>query len=1501
MTFVSYAQNFEDVMLWRALKGVGTGHYIDVGAAHPDVDSVTRAFYDRGWSGLNIEPVPGSAHLLKASRPRDITLQTALGNKAGTTSFFVVGGNGATYPGLSTAIAPIGEAHRSSFQVHEIEVAVDTLAAVCHRHVEGPIHFLKVDVEGAEHAVLEGADFGVFRPWIVLLEAHAPMSTVPTYGEWEPILLAAEYRFAWSDGLNRFYVASEKAEQLLPAFAAPPNVFDDFVRPADMEIARLLSRQEALSREAARRADAAEERLQSLSLRMAREAVSHAELERLYRERTTDRHHLARHVHIVNAQALDLVDRVHNLTALLDATYKSTSWRLTEPLRQVVTRLKGASAEAGQTELRPAPRPADVPPIPSSVAGPLPSDRVYQRPRRAVHQYHSDSSTGDAVTTAMLLIRDLLRASGYRSHIYVANRDPFLADELLLLDELPRNDAFVLLVHHSMGQETLDRVLEHPAPKVLFYHNITPPSNIEAPSLREAARVGREQLTRLRPHVAAALADSDYNAIELRSLGFDPVRTCTLLFDPATFAGSASKPESDTPFTVLFVGRIVESKGQLQLVEAFARFLEAFGPARLILVGRFGGIGDGYRQALDAAIRRHRLEAHVFVTGPISDAERDHWYASADLYVSLSSHEGFGVPLVEAMARGLPVLARPVGAVADTLAGVGELLDDPSPTAVAARMLALARDPARRSAMAVAGRRGLARFAPAKHLPRLLEAVVRAGADLAPETPMVPADLRFAIAGHVNGTYSLAAINRYLLDLLDSAYPGRVRVMPVEGGPIESLDLIPQEERDSVRLLATPAPETGPEVVISHHYPIYIPPNGGDLPLALLFWEESRLPTDAVAQLAQFRGVLAPSRFVAKVLVDSGVVGPIHLLPLGPRLQSFLSIEPRPASGHTTFLHISSCFPRKGTDLLLDAFTRAFRREDAVELVIKGHPNPHNNVPEQIARLRERDNDAPQIRYIGEDLTQDAILDLYRSAHAMILPSRGEGLNLPALEALAAELPLVVTGWGGHLDFCGPDEARLLQWRFARANSHVSPEDAVWAEPDLNDLIDALLEVVRNPDATRARARRGRARIADAFDPEQTVAGLAAFASRLLMAPPAAPVRVSWISPFGVRCGVAEYSRHLLSDNKLDAVTVLSDERASEQGQTTLPGVTVRPTWRLGDAVALQQLSTALAADDADVVVVQHQPGLLRWDTLAALLRRAVAARRVPMVAMLHNTRHLATIGEGERVNVISALRQAARILVHTIDDLNRMRRWGVVDNVTLLPHGVHVPRTARAARTLAPEDPVLLGCYGFMLPGKGIPQLIQALALLRHRRPAARLRLVNALYPGTPSHQELELCRSAISAAGLDTAVELHTEFLPDERSLDLLAECDLIVMPYQYSDEAASGALHSALTAGVPLAITPLPIFDSVSGAVSQLPGFGPAEIADGLEMLLSDPAARDRSTRDAAAWAASRSWAEIAVRLKGMLHHLAANWHVFEPVQTGPQPVATASETVHQEIEA
>ena len=220
MPFISYAQNFEDVMLWRALRLFGPGFYIDIGANHPTRDSVTRSLYERGWRGINIEPVLHYHRSLCEERPEDINLCLAVGDKEDRLEFFE-----STDTGLSTLSVEMAQ-RQSSDGIRFVPRTVVTrpLNRICEEHLspEVPLHFLKIDVEGFEEQVLRGIDFQRWRPWIILIE-----SAFDTEPQWASIILDAGYRFALCDGINRFYVALEKS-QLMAPLSMPPNVLDDF-------------------------------------------------------------------------------------------------------------------------------------------------------------------------------------------------------------------------------------------------------------------------------------------------------------------------------------------------------------------------------------------------------------------------------------------------------------------------------------------------------------------------------------------------------------------------------------------------------------------------------------------------------------------------------------------------------------------------------------------------------------------------------------------------------------------------------------------------------------------------------------------------------------------------------------------------------------------------------------------------------------------------------------------------------------------------------------------------------------------------------------------------------------------------------------------------------------------------------------------------------------------------------------------------------------------------
>ena len=232
MEFISYAQNYEDVILWRALKNETEGFYVDVGALDPKEDSVTLAFYERGWKGINIEASSEYFASLATARPRDTNVHAFVSNKQGLIRFFNV-----PHTGYSTFDAARAESYRhDGMPVEERLVAALTLTEILDASAVQTIHFLKVDVEGAERLVFEGLDLSKYRPWIILAEATKPDTRTPSHQDFEELITGAGYQFSTFDGVNRYYVSNERFEELSPLLALPPiHYFDNHIRASEWE------------------------------------------------------------------------------------------------------------------------------------------------------------------------------------------------------------------------------------------------------------------------------------------------------------------------------------------------------------------------------------------------------------------------------------------------------------------------------------------------------------------------------------------------------------------------------------------------------------------------------------------------------------------------------------------------------------------------------------------------------------------------------------------------------------------------------------------------------------------------------------------------------------------------------------------------------------------------------------------------------------------------------------------------------------------------------------------------------------------------------------------------------------------------------------------------------------------------------------------------------------------------------------------------------------------
>lgn len=360
--FESSAQNFEDVVLWRALKGVKQGCFVDVGAFDPVADSISWSFYEQGWRGVLVEPVPALAAVLRGRRPEDIVIEAAAGAETGTATLFVAEsiGNSTLAQEVAERVAVNGvEFGETTVHVAPLDDLLEDAGLA-----GKTIHFCTIDVEGTEADVLAGFDLTRWGPWILVIEATEPNEPKPSHKRWEDRVLESGYHFCLFDGVNRFYVHPDKAGDFAKALSYPACVFDHAFSQAvvDARRARELERiafgasrraddHERLAVDASRRADEAERVAVETSQRADEaeriliEASQRAdELER----RVDELNEVASRVPRLEAEKAGLARLTSEATAELSAIRATLSWRVTRPLRAVRGRqLRLRSGELG--------------------------------------------------------------------------------------------------------------------------------------------------------------------------------------------------------------------------------------------------------------------------------------------------------------------------------------------------------------------------------------------------------------------------------------------------------------------------------------------------------------------------------------------------------------------------------------------------------------------------------------------------------------------------------------------------------------------------------------------------------------------------------------------------------------------------------------------------------------------------------------------------------------------------------------------------------------------------------------------------------------------------------------------------------------------------------------------------------------------------------------------------------------------------------------------------
>lgn len=339
-----------------------------------------------------------------------------------------------------------------------------------------------------------------------------------------------------------------------------------------------------------------------------------------------------------------------------------------------------------------------------------------------VNQWVPAAHKGDAIGDSARRVRGLLRAMGHQSDLFALTIDEALVDDVWPFADPAARRGDLTIFHYALPSPMTEAFASLPHGRVLQYHNVTP-AHFFAPyhaGIFRLAQLGRAELATLAGRTDAALGDSEYNRAELEGMGFDRTGVFPIAIDVERITRAPRRPAlekvlTDGPLNFLFVGRIVPNKkieDHIRLAELYKRYVDV--NYRFIFVGRTDGV-PRYYDMVRALIAEFQMPADRFwFTGPVPDEDLAAYYRTASVYLSLSEHEGFCVPLLEAMAADVPVLAYGATAVPDTLGGAGVQFQ-PKDLELAAELLGeLAYNDSLRAQVIAGQRRRLADFGDAR-------------------------------------------------------------------------------------------------------------------------------------------------------------------------------------------------------------------------------------------------------------------------------------------------------------------------------------------------------------------------------------------------------------------------------------------------------------------------------------------------------------------------------------------------------------------------------------------------------------------------------------------------------------------------------------------------------------------------------------------------------------------------------------------------------------------
>ncbi len=945
---------------------------------------------------------------------------------------------------------------------------------------------------------------------------------------------------------------------------------------------------------------------------------------------------------------------------------------------------------------------------------------------------------------------------------------------------------------------------------------------------------------------------------------------------------------------ILYTGASDPRKNVKGLLKAYSQL-----PLDLILSHKLvfaGNLYDLEIQQIHDWINEFNINSsNIVLLGYVSDQDLVCLYQNCKLFVFPSFHEGFGLPLLEAMSCGAPAIGSDRTSIPEVI-GDSKAMFNPNDTSNMSDLIEKAlTDQSFKSFLEENSKSQVKKFSwqissglvidalkeviarfPTDHsslswdeiitlnnnlyyllldkinnnsfasLDENLVYQIASSIDLInSQTDLASRSLinseqciSWRVEGPFDSNYSLAILNRYFIEAL-AKINNDVSIHITEGPGDYSPDMNFLKKFPFIYQLYNKSLNTNkiPTITSRNLFPPRV--SGLHSRINLLHsygWEESEFPREWVNNFnSSLQGISVMSNQVKKILIDNGVRIPIIVCGLGvdhlenSEIQDNYFIKAKKFK----FLHVSSCFPRKGIDVLLKAYGNAFNSNDDVSLIIKTFNNIHNNVESILEEERLKNSNYPDVVIIKEDLSNDKLKALYRASNALVAPSRGEGFGLPISEAMKLGLPVITTGWGGHMDFCNPSNCWLIDYKFSAAKTHFGLSMSYWAEPSSRHLSELLKRLFCLPNQDiRTRTLLAKKQI-NKFTWENMALSNVSFSKDILKSKFKINTKIGWVTTWNTRCGIASYSKHLI-DNMNSKVTIFSafNSHNDKLSESSIP------CWHT-DENGLQDLNILfnnIIKEKITSLVIQFNYGLFDFKEFECFLDKILSSK-ITIILFIHSTKNPKNQNLKSLENLVSSFSKCQRLLVHTIDDLNNLKSLGLVDNVSIFPHGIgefdiniQSSNNSFFKRILRKRYKLSVATYGFCLPNKGFDQLIKAVRILADKDFKIELNLFTALYNDYYKYVYEDL-KVLVSELRISDLVNINVDYATEESIVKSLGDHDLIVFPYQFSTESSSASVRQAISSLKPILVTPNPIFNDISPCLNFLPGYDSEDIAQGI----------------------------------------------------------------------